>query len=292
MSGRFLRSAGLSEIRDDAPVVIHNLISSRAVPELLAAAGATPVRSRVGHSFIKAEMARLNAVFGGEHSAHFYFRDFFYADSGMLAAMHVLAALGGQAQPLSELLAAYSPCLILIDEWVAYARQLSDSREDLIGGGFDTQFTFAQALTEAARAVPGSLLVVSLPASEGTGDSGIGSDIETGGADGREALRKLRNVIGRMESSWRPATAEESFEIVRRRLFRRRARHRAPRARRLHQARDDQAGRLPPTRTAFRFPFPHAVESTGTGSGKYSTRRPEKSAVGTEEWPCRGRTKE
>jgi phosphomannomutase len=101
---------GLREAaRDDAPVVIHNLISSRAVPELLAAAGATPVRSRVGHSFIKAEMARLNAVFGGEHSAHFYFRDFFYADSGMLAAMHVLAALGEQSQPLSELLAPYSP---------------------------------------------------------------------------------------------------------------------------------------------------------------------------------------
>ncbi|MGC4173818.1 phosphomannomutase/phosphoglucomutase [Demequina sp.] len=101
---------GLREAaRDDAPTVIHNLISSRAVPELLTAAGATPVRSRVGHSFIKADMARLNAVFGGEHSAHFYFRDFFYADSGMLAAMHVLAALGAQTQPLSELLAEYSP---------------------------------------------------------------------------------------------------------------------------------------------------------------------------------------
>ena len=101
---------GLREAaRDDAPTVIHNLISSRAVPELLTAAGATPVRSRVGHSFIKADMARLNAVFGGEHSAHFYFRDFFYADSGMLAAMHVLAALGSQAKPLSELLAPYSP---------------------------------------------------------------------------------------------------------------------------------------------------------------------------------------
>ncbi len=101
---------GLREAaRDDAPIVIHNLISSRAVPELLAAAGATPVRSRVGHSFIKAEMARLNAVFGGEHSAHFYFRDFFYADSGMLAAMHVLAALGSQTGPLSELLATYTP---------------------------------------------------------------------------------------------------------------------------------------------------------------------------------------
>lgn len=121
---------------------------------------------------------------------------------------------------LNHLLERCSPCLILIDEWVAYARQLSDAREDLVGGGFDTQFTFAQALTEAARAVPGALLVVSLPASEGTGDSGVGSDVEVGGAGGREALRKLRIVIGRMESSWRPATADESFEIVRRRLFR------------------------------------------------------------------------
>ncbi|WP_061961708.1 phosphomannomutase/phosphoglucomutase [Demequina flava] len=89
--------------------VIHNLISSRAVPEQLEAAGAIPARSRVGHSFIKAQMAELNAVFGGEHSAHFYFRDFFYADSGMLAAMHVLAALGAQDKPLSELLAIHDP---------------------------------------------------------------------------------------------------------------------------------------------------------------------------------------
>lgn len=123
-------------------------------------------------------------------------------------------------EALNRLLETYSPCLILVDEWVAYARQLSAARDDLVGGSFDTQFTFAQALTEAARAVPGALLVVSLPASEGTGESGIGSDVEVGGAGGREALRKLRNVIGRMESSWRPATAEESFEIVRRRLFR------------------------------------------------------------------------
>ena len=106
---------GLREAaRDDAPIVIHNLISSRAVPEMLTAAGATPVRSRVGHSFIKSDMAAHNAVFGGEHSAHFYFRDFFFADSGMLAAMHVLAALGGdtnnpQTRPLSELLAPYTP---------------------------------------------------------------------------------------------------------------------------------------------------------------------------------------
>jgi len=81
--------------------VIHNLITSAAVPEIIRENGGVPVRSRVGHSFIKAEMARTNAVFGGEHSAHYYFRDFWFADTGMLAALHVLAALGGQEQPLS-----------------------------------------------------------------------------------------------------------------------------------------------------------------------------------------------
>jgi phosphomannomutase len=88
--------------------VIHNLITSRAVPEIVREHGGEPVRTRVGHSFIKAEMARTDAVFGGEHSAHYYFRDFWRADTGMLAAMHVLAALGEQSRPLSELAAAYS----------------------------------------------------------------------------------------------------------------------------------------------------------------------------------------
>ncbi len=88
--------------------VIHNLITSRAVPEIIAESGGTPVRTRVGHSFIKAEMARTGAIFGGEHSGHFYFRDFWFADSGMLAALHVLAALGHQDGPLSELLARYA----------------------------------------------------------------------------------------------------------------------------------------------------------------------------------------
>jgi phosphomannomutase len=87
--------------------VIHNLITSAAVPEIIRENGGTPVRSRVGHSFIKGEMARTNAVFGGEHSAHYYFREFWFADTGMLAAMHVLAALGGQERPLSALGAEY-----------------------------------------------------------------------------------------------------------------------------------------------------------------------------------------
>ncbi|WP_330305024.1 MULTISPECIES: phosphomannomutase/phosphoglucomutase [unclassified Streptomyces] len=87
--------------------VIHNLITSWSVPEVVREQGGTPVRTRVGHSFIKAEMARSGAIFGGEHSAHYYFRDFWNADTGMLAALHVLAALGGQDGPLSQLVAEY-----------------------------------------------------------------------------------------------------------------------------------------------------------------------------------------
>jgi len=88
--------------------VVANLISSRAVGEVIAENGAQPVRTRVGHSFIKAQMAEHDAVFGGEHSAHYYFRDFWFADTGMLAAMHVLAALGERDAPLSQLVAAYA----------------------------------------------------------------------------------------------------------------------------------------------------------------------------------------
>ncbi|MGX1369599.1 phosphomannomutase [Streptomyces canus] len=89
-------------------VIIHNLITSWSVPEVVEENGGTPVRTRVGHSFIKAEMARTGAIFGGEHSAHYYFKDFWNADTGMLAALHVLAALGGQEGPLSSLVAQYS----------------------------------------------------------------------------------------------------------------------------------------------------------------------------------------
>ncbi|WP_432146655.1 phosphomannomutase/phosphoglucomutase [Streptomyces sp. bgisy084] len=87
--------------------VIHNLITSWSVPEVVRESGGEPVRTRVGHSFIKEEMATTGAIFGGEHSAHYYFRDFWNADTGMLAAMHVLAALGGQQGPLSQLVAQY-----------------------------------------------------------------------------------------------------------------------------------------------------------------------------------------
>jgi len=93
--------------KDPGAAVIHNCITSRAVPEIVAEHGGVPVRTRVGHSFIKQTMAQTGAVFGGEHSAHYYFRDFWRADSGMLAALHVLAALGAHDGPLSGLMTAY-----------------------------------------------------------------------------------------------------------------------------------------------------------------------------------------
>lgn len=120
---------------------------------------------------------------------------------------------------LRELFNEYGPCLVLIDEWVAYARQLH-SQSDLSAGSFETQFTFAQALTESAKLADKCLLVISLPASDTTGSPHTtADDTEVGGQRGREALTRLQNVVGRIASSWRPASAEESFEIVRRRLF-------------------------------------------------------------------------
>jgi predicted AAA+ superfamily ATPase len=120
---------------------------------------------------------------------------------------------------LRELFNEYGPCLVLIDEWVAYARQLHD-QSDLPAGGFETQFSFAQVLTESAKLAKNCLLVISLPASDTMGSPHTqADDVEVGGQRGREALDRLRNVVGRVESSWRPASAEEGFEIVRRRLF-------------------------------------------------------------------------
>jgi predicted AAA+ superfamily ATPase len=120
---------------------------------------------------------------------------------------------------LRKLFEAHGPCLVLIDEWVAYARQLHEDRT-LPGGTFETHFSFAQVLTESAKLAPHCLLVVSLPASDTpTSPHADVDDAEVGGIMGRTALARLRHVIGRLESSWRPATSEEGFEIVRRRLF-------------------------------------------------------------------------
>src|SRR5207249_8757242 len=101
----------------------------------------------------------------------------------------------------------------------AYARQLHD-QSDLPAGSFETHFTFAQALTESAKAATRCLLVISLPASDAAGSPhAVADDVEVGGERGRAALNRLRNAVGRVEASWRPASAEEGFEIVRRRLF-------------------------------------------------------------------------
>ena len=122
--------------RHPGATIIHNLITSAAVPEIVAEHGGTPVRSRVGHSFIKEQMAATGAVFGGEHSAHYYFKDFWYADTGMLAAMHVLAALGEQTAPLSELSARFERYVASgeINSRVADQRAASKRVEDAYAG--------------------------------------------------------------------------------------------------------------------------------------------------------------
>jgi len=124
-------------------------------------------------------------------------------------------------EKLHELLRSYSPAVILIDEWVAYARSLV-GRDDLAGGTFDDQFTFAQSLTEAAKGTTGVLLAISIPASE-SGDSGdqivVGNAEEVGGANGLEALKRLQNVVRRVADQWRPASSDEAYHIVRQRLF-------------------------------------------------------------------------
>ncbi len=118
---------------------------------------------------------------------------------------------------LRELFQKAAPCLILIDEWIAYVRQLY-GKDDMPAGSFDANLTFAQALTEAARAVPQTQVVATIPISPRVSDQ-YKEQIEIGGEAGREALVRLEQVFARMESPWRAATGEESFEIVRRRLF-------------------------------------------------------------------------
>lgn len=140
----------------------------------------------------------------------------------MLAEADRTATNPGTA--LRDLIADYSPCVILVDEWVAYARQLR-SNESLPAGDFETQFTFAQTLTEAVKAAQGALLLVSIPASDvrlsqdGTQVESPATDLETGGSYGLQALERLQHVVGRVAHQWQAASATESFEIVRRRLF-------------------------------------------------------------------------
>ncbi len=112
------------------------------------------------------------------------------------------------SEKLARLFDQYGPVLVLIDEWVAYARQIY-GKDGLPGGSFDSNMTFAQALSEAAKAAPDAMVVAAIPQ----------SDIEIGGEGRRAALERISNVFGRLEAVWKPATASESFEIVRRRLF-------------------------------------------------------------------------
>ena len=113
------------------------------------------------------------------------------------------------ARALAALFEAHGPCLILLDEWVAYARNLVSPRESLPAGTFDAQLSFAQQLTEATKQVSNALLLISVPQSRN----------EIGGSDGESACDGLKNVVTRLAYQWRPATGTESFEIVRRRLF-------------------------------------------------------------------------
>ena len=122
---------------------------------------------------------------------------------------------------IRDVLRLAAPCIVLIDEWVAYARELY-GQDTLKAGSFDSQFGFAQALTEAARGTEGALFVVSIPASEGTNspdEEALANSLEVGGVAGREALHRLTNVVARQAEQWQPAKGDESFEIVRRRLF-------------------------------------------------------------------------
>jgi hypothetical protein len=198
---------------DRFPQEVQDLARSVSSGEIPAVRRAVLVGTRIapGSASVKADGTEVGTLWG-EMAWQLGGREGF----ALVAEADRTRSNPGEA--LGRLLAAYAPCLVLIDEWVAYARGLI-ADDTLRGGSFDTHFSFAQALTETVRTTPGALLVVSLPASGPTDGVSSGSEIEVGGAGGREALRRLRAVVGRVESSWRPATAEESFEIVRRRLF-------------------------------------------------------------------------
>jgi len=194
------------------PQEVQELVDGRDLPSVRRVA-LVGTQLQPGQSLIKSDGTHVNTMWG-ELAWQLGGREAF----DMVAEADTSRTNPGEA--LGALLEKYSPCLILVDEWVAYARQLWD-RDDLPGGSFDTQFTFAQTLTETVKTVPGAMLVISIPAShdpDRDGDSG-GSALEVGGPNGQEALQRLQNVVRRVADQWRPASSQESFEIVRRRLF-------------------------------------------------------------------------
>jgi predicted AAA+ superfamily ATPase len=192
---------------------VQELVADRKIPSRVNRVALVGIHLSPGAPQIKSDGTRVNTIWG----------ELAWQLGGKKAFDYVAEADATRTNPgegLRKLISAYSPCLILIDEWVAYARQLWE-REDLPGGTFDTQFTFAQSLTEVVKTVSGAMLVISIPAShdpEKDGQSG-GSALEVGGPNGQEALQRLQNVVRRVADQWRPASAQESFEIVRRRLF-------------------------------------------------------------------------
>jgi predicted AAA+ superfamily ATPase len=165
------------------------------------------------------------------------------------------------SEALRELFTVAEPCLVLIDEWVAHARQLV-GKDDLPAGTFDSNFSFAQELTEAAKACKKTLVVASVPASDAGRPKGENwvEDIEVGGEAGKIALKRIENVFGRMQSPWRPASAEESFEIVRRRLFQ-------PMTADVYKHRDAVIRAFMDTYNTQKSEFP-----SGTGEGDYRRR--------------------
>jgi len=192
---------------------VQDVVANRPLPKKVNRVALVGIHLSPGAPLVKPDGTKVNTIWG----------ELAWQLGGKKAFEFVAEADASRTNPgegLRKLITAYSPCLILIDEWVAYARQLWE-REDLPGGTFDTQFTFAQSLTEVVKTVPGAMLVISIPAShdpDKDGQSG-GSALEVGGPNGQEALQRLQNVVRRVADQWRPASAQESFEIVRRRLF-------------------------------------------------------------------------
>lgn len=195
------------------PQDVQDLVGDRRIPVKVRRVALVGTHLSPGTQSLKPDGTSVNTLWG----------ELAWQLGGAEGYAYVAQADATRTNPgeaLGKLIAAHAPCLILVDEWVAYARQLWD-REDLPGGTFDTQFTFAQTLTEVVKTVPGAMLVISIPAShdpDRDGQSG-GSAIEVGGPNGQEALQRLQNVVRRVADQWRPASAQESFEIVRRRLF-------------------------------------------------------------------------
>ena len=201
---------------DALPEEVNELVRSTGVDDLPAVNRAVIVGNRFGAGEVheKDDGTRVNTIWG----------EIAWQLGGTEGYAMVAESDQNRTNPgdsIRDVLAAYSPCLILIDEWVAYARELY-GRDDLPGGTFDSQFGFAQALSEAAKGTPGALFVVSIPASEGDrqpDEEAVASSLEVGGVAGREALERLTNITSRLAESWQPASGDESYEIVRRRLF-------------------------------------------------------------------------